>query len=275
VAYVGPITPTTLSEWHSTRITADTPPNTSYLVQFYTRVSTTTFDLINDGELPGNSVGFSAATADIRELDAATFPTIYAGITLETTDTAVTPAIDELQVFYSETKTPLANVDFEIRGSKDIGTDASSTPVFKYTNALQTDGGGELSIVDLEFDEYTFDFTGYDIATACDDHPTIHEAGEETDVAFWLVGDDTNTLRVRVETVAGEPVPGAEIAITRPISPFTRNDVTNNCGQSFFTGGIPAEIDYEVEVSAPGFITETVSPQEISGDSFLRVILTQ
>jgi hypothetical protein len=225
--------------------------------------------------LPGNSSGFVTTSVDLTELDPVSFPTLYVGITLQTTDTSVTPTVDNLALFYDEVRTTLANANFSIRGNKSIGTTATSAPIYKYTDTNQTDASGELLLPELEFDEYVFAFPGYDIATACDDHPTTHRAGEDTDIELWLVGDDTNTLRVKVEDMSGNALPGAEIEITRPSSPFNRLEVTNNCGQSFFTGGIGAETDYELEVRAPGFITETISPFEINEDGFVRVVLTE
>lgn len=48
----------------------------------------------------------------------------------------------------------LGSIALDIRGDKTIGTDASDKPVYKYQNQLTTDGGGELALEDLEWDNY-------------------------------------------------------------------------------------------------------------------------
>ena len=273
IVYLGPFTPVTLESWHSARIAIDVPSNTSHFVRFYTGVAPGPFTIIPNGDLPGNSIGFTTNSVDISSLDPLIYPTIVPGITLVTTDTSLTPAVDEFSVFYNESNTTLNNANFDIRGNKTIGTDSASLPVYKYTDSLTTDGIGELTISDLEFDDYTLNFAGLDIATACSEHPVIHTAGVDTNVALELVSSSVNTLRVIVTDLTGNILPGVEVDLSRP-GYSSATEVTNNCGQVFFTGGLVDEIDYEVEINAAGFNTENLTDVSINGNGILVVTLT-
>jgi hypothetical protein len=48
----------------------------------------------------------------------------------------------------------IGNVTFQLRGQKTLGTDVSDLPIYKYDEVLTTDGGGNLSIENLEWDNY-------------------------------------------------------------------------------------------------------------------------
>lgn len=63
----------------------------------------------------------------------------------------------------------LGNITFNIRGDKTIGTDASDELIYKYNETLSTNSSGELTIENLEWDNYTitlpigsvYDVSGY------------------------------------------------------------------------------------------------------------------
>ena len=272
--YLGPITPTPFSKWQTVHVATMIPLNTSHKVQLFTGPVGGPYVLIPDSELPGNAVGFTDSIIDISQLDVSTYPSIYTGITIETSDTSVTPRVEEISVFYRQGETALPNVQFDIRGNKIIGTDADSKSVYKYKANLQTNASGELKLADLEFDEYTLTFSSpaYDIAMACPAHPFSHQAGVDDELELVLVADDTNTLRVSVMDDLGRAVPGAPVNLTR--TGYDETVLTNICGQAFFTGGLSAETDYIINVNTPGYINETVDPVAIDGDSVINISLS-
>lgn len=272
--YLGPITPASLVDWYGLRIATDIPTNTSHNVQFFTSSGPDIYDLIPEVDLAGNNIGFTGNIVDLSILEPLTYPSIYVGITLNTTDTSVTPEIDEVNVFYRQSETFLPNMSFDIHGNKTIGTDASAQPIYKYTNSLSTDGSGVLTISDLEFDDYTFDILGgYDIASACPANPFTQIAGEDGELDLVLVADATDTLRVTVVDVSGAVLPGASVNLTR--SGYDVTHITDGCGQVFFTGGVSAEADYTIDVSATGYTDETVTPFEINADTSTTIILAE
>ncbi|MCA9359882.1 carboxypeptidase regulatory-like domain-containing protein [Candidatus Kaiserbacteria bacterium] len=272
--YLGPITPTSLVDWNSLRIATDIPTNTSHSVQFYTSSAPDIYDLIPEVDLPGNNIGFTGNIVDLSILEPLAYPTIYIGITLNTTDTSVTPEIDEVNVFYRQSETFLPNMSFDVHGSKTIGTDASAQPIYKYLDSLSTNGSGVLTISDLEFDDYTFDFLGgYDIASACPANPYTQIAGEDGELDFVLTADSTDTLRVTVVDASGQTLPGVSVNLTR--SGYDVTHITDGCGQVFFSAGVSANTDYTIDVSATGYTDETVTLFEVNADTATTITLTE
>jgi hypothetical protein len=273
IVYTRVITPTTLYRWETVRVAANVPANTDFVVRFYTGVGAGPFTLIPDGDLPGNSVGFADSLIDISELDAGGYPSLTAGITLETTDTNLTPAIEEIAVFYTQSQTPRAAITYDITGTKTIGTNSSSSPIFKYDTSFTTDGSGEYTLADLEFDQYTIENqAGLDIASACSAYPYVHRAGVDGELSLTLVADAANTARVQVVDALGRTIPGAEVTLSRP--GYSQTLYSNVCGQVFFSGGVSAEADYTVDVSAAEYASQSISPFDINGDVFQSVMLS-
>ncbi|MCD5381029.1 MAG: carboxypeptidase-like regulatory domain-containing protein [Candidatus Pacebacteria bacterium] len=271
-AYLGPITPVPLLGWSTVRVASILPFNTSHKVQFYTGVSGGPYVLIPDSDMPGNSVGFTDTIIDVAMIDPSTYPTIFVGASLFTADTAISPTIDEIEVFYQQSETVLSNVAFDIRGNKTIGTDLSALPIYKYNESSTTDASGYTVLPDLEFDTYTVTPpAGYDIASACPEHPFVHQAGIDGSLRLELVANAAETLRVSVVNSLGQSVPGASVNVTR--SGYDVTLVTNTCGQVFFTGGISPDTDYVIDISVPGYSNVNVDPFEINGDTVTSITL--
>lgn len=274
VAYLNTVTPASLTEWVKVRVAASLPANTAHKVQFYTGAAPGPYTLIPDVDLPGNAVGFTSTMIDLSGLDVVSYPSIVVAARLETSDTSVTPAIDEIGVYYRESTVALTGIDLDIRGDKIIGTDSGSLPVYKYTNSVVTDGSGKVSLSDMEFDAYTLsNFSGYDVAMACPANPFIQEAGVDGNLEFLLVGDSVNTLRLTIVNGFGQTIPGAKIRMTRPGYDVTQ--YTDSCGQAFFTGGMSVNNDYTIEITATGYFDETITGYEIDGDKSETYLLTE
>jgi prepilin-type N-terminal cleavage/methylation domain-containing protein len=266
-ALIGPISPSPLLGWGVVTVAASLPFGTSYKVQFYTNPAPDIYNLIPDLELSGNSFGFVDSIIDISELDPWLFPAVVVGISLETTDISSTPAIDELRLFYTNSKSPLGSVPYDIRGYKVIGTDASNDPIYKFNTTRSTNASGIDLINGLEFDLYELDFSGYDIAQACTDSPFIQNAGEDGTTDILLAGEADHTLRVVVKDVLQRVVPGVSVRLNRPSYNVTQE--TDLCGQTFFTGGLVNNSDYVVTISSPGYASEVINGQSVDGDSVL------
>jgi type II secretory pathway pseudopilin PulG len=274
VAYLGPIEPVPFLKWQTLRTNATLPVNTNHRVQFFTGTITGPYTLIPNNELPGNVAGFTDTIVDLSKLDPLNYPAVYVGVTLETTDTSVTSAIDEISVYYRQSVTELPDITFDIRGEKNIGTDAAASPIYKYTNTLITDPSGEIFVTDLEFDVYTITVPGsYDIAAGCPAHPFVQQAGVNGELELVLVGDAPSTLNVLVVDSSGRSIPGASVNLTRP--GYDVPISTNTCGQAFFTDGVTDNPDYSINVTASGYVSESVSTFEISGDSAITITLTE
>lgn len=266
IAYLDPITPGSLERWEVARVAVDLPSaDTTFALRFYTGASSTGYTLIPNSDLPGNSFGFTDNIIDLSGLDTS-YTSIVPGFTLSTTDLSETPEIDELQVFWREGDTPLTGYGFDVRGGKVIGTDASSSPIYKFSTTGGTDGSGRASFPDLEFDGYTLTNTpGYDIASACPGYPIPHGAGVDTLASVLLASDQASTLRVHVMDGLGRSLPGIEVNLDRPGYDVTLT--TDSCGQAFFSGGVTDDSDYVLTVGGTGYSTEVINPFAVSGDT--------
>lgn len=272
-AFFGPLKPSTLLNWEFLRVEGVKPATTDYLVQLYTGTTTGPYNLISDSVLTNNSSGFSNPTINISSIEAASFPEIYVGLTLSTTDTNKTPEIDNLKVYYRESETSIPSVNLSIEGGQVIGTDNAFEPIYNYVTSTSTDASGELELSNVEFGNYNFDSSGYDIVSACGNHPFEQLAGVNGDLELILISNALNTLRVVVVDSLGNYVPDASVNLSRPGYDVTID--TDLCGQGFFTGGLAAENDYVLVVSAGGYSTENVDPIGIDEDTVVEVTLNE
>jgi type II secretory pathway pseudopilin PulG len=272
MVYLGPVAPATVSEWYSLRLAATNQPDTTARARVYTGPAVGPYTLVPDTDLPGNSTGFTDLLIDLSTVDAALYPSLIIGIELTTSNSAVSPLVDEVVVAYRESHTPAAAETYVIRGNKTVGTDSSSIPIYKYVVSTTTDGDGENNFSDLEFDTYTLDFGGgYDVAVGCPQYPIVHQAGIESVVELLLVPNLTRSLRLSVVDAAGQVVPGAEAVLTR--SGYSETRTTGGCGQAFFPGAATTESDFQLNITAAGYQNRTISGVVIDGDSFLEVTL--
>lgn len=272
ILYLNPIAPATIEDWQTVVLSGNRPTNTDYKLQFFTGTSTKT--LIPDSDLPGNTSGFTSTRIDISTLEVASYPEIIPGFTLETSDTSVTPTIDAVGVYYEESNTTLGVASYDIRGTKTIGTTASSTPLYKYDSSFSTNGSGRYILSDIEFDEYLITPPGsYTITEACAGHPIVHSAGIDTTVRLVLKAAVTNSLRVNVVDSTGLPLPGVAVTLSR--AGFTDTNDSSFCGQAFFSSGVSSNNDYDVTAVAEGYTSETVTAVDISGNSVLAIVLTE
>lgn len=273
-AYLSEITPGPLLRWETVRVAATVPVNTSYQVQFFT--GSGPYVLVPDSDLPGNAAGFFDSLIDLSGLDVTTYPALTVGLTLTTTDTSITPQIDEVSVWYRVSETPAAGVGYTMRGQKSIGTDAGLQPVYKVSTSSTLDAGGADTYTDLEFDSYTFDFssTGFDIASACSAEPFQHRAGIDESLELVLAPATANTLRVTVTDVSGRPIPGAAVRLSRP--GYNTTVTTNTCGQAYFSGGgLSANADFDLDVTATGYTAHNTNPFGVAGDTVTTITLNE
>lgn len=271
-AMLGPISPLPLSAWQTLKVAAHTPSNTTALIQFYTSSAPGVYDLIPDTELPGNVAGFYDPLIDLSKLDAWSFPALYVKVSLHTTNTTVTPTVDEISLFYRQAATPYASEAFSIRGNKVIGTDLSSVPIYKFTAGPTTDVDGSTLLSDLEFDEYVVDFAGRDIAVGCSAYPFIQKAGIDGRLELLLVPAVASSARVSVIDLLGRSIPGATVRLQR--AGYDVTQATGSCGQTFFSGGgLTDDIDYTLTVTSPGYTSNSVNNFAISGSTTISLSL--
>ncbi len=268
-----PVTPSPLEAWGALTLAAATPSGTSYKVQVGT-VSSSTFTLVPDSDLPGNSTGFSESLIDISTIDAGTYPALAVRFQFETTDTSASPSIDEIAFYYREAATVRSGVALSLRGNKVIGSTLAAAPIYKTTLLGTTDGSGELSFSDVEFDVYAVTIPGgLVVSSACPAVPLPHQAGIPSSLTLVLRNYVQPSLRTTVLTASGEPIPGASVTLSR--SGFSETASTNLCGQTFMFSGVVMQSDYSLTVSKPGFTTQNLSTVEVATTSDITITLEE
>lgn len=147
--------------------------------------------------------------------------------------TQISFTIDRLSTFnvssVIQTCTPVGNIDFNLKGSKLIGI----TPdILKYDQDRSTNGGGALSISNLEWDTYTFTLEddAYDVIGWNPISPISLLPNSTQAVQLVVAPKNPRTLVMMVtDSITNLPLSGVEVTISR--SGFS--PVTNTTGQGF------------------------------------------
>lgn len=268
-----PVTPGAISAWDLVRFDANTATSTSVRVSVYS-VTGGTYTLIPDSDLPGNSTGFSMGPINISALDEDTYGSLALAAILETSDPNVTPLLDMWEISYVVTEPPISGIPFSLTGNKTIGTTASATPIYKYSESHTTDGTGEVEISGLEWDVYdlTVNTSAYTISEACNNIPYVLPPGEDHTLTLTLVPAAPFSMRVSVVDIDGDPIAGADVELSRP--GLSQTLETSSCGQAYFDSGLVSALDYSLTVNASGYTSEVVSNITIDGSETTVVTLS-
>lgn len=266
------VTPSAIKAWQAIRLSGSMPSGTSYRLSVLTGAGAGPYIPIPDSDLPGNSGGFTDTIISLTKLNPVTYPELVIGVILETSDTSVTPSIDEIGVYYRESETLLANESFTLHGAKVIGTDSSSNPIYKYDVSSTTDTDGKRDLGKVEFDTYNLTLTPpYDVIEGCPNYPFIQKAGAAGDFEFVTGIDNANSLRLTVNDSFGRAIPGVKIELVR--SGYSEIRHTGVCGQAYFPGDTSAQSDFSATITATGYVTKVMSNINIDGDVQLSTVL--
>lgn len=262
--------PTYLDSWNLFQATSTKPLGTTITYQFlYDNAGSPT--LLPDGVLSGNSSGFTGSVVDLSSVSAGTYGALYVLATLETNDTNITPSIDAWRFAYDEGPVPIPNVSFTLTGDKSIGEDGSGADIKKNVIGASTGPAGWNELLNIEWDAYALQVTGYDVAELCDPDDLSINPNTSNTIDAYLESSSAHSLRVTVRTDLGGFVNDATVSLTRPT--YSANETTGTCGQAYF-GGLGNFDDYDVSVSKAGYVTENITNTTISGDTELSVVLT-
>lgn len=270
--FLGPFNPASLERWEALKVVGVTPAQTTYRTQIFTADGAGGFTLVPDSDMPDNAAGYTMDIIDLTPLDSVAYPELFVGLALSTADTSVTPQVDDVALVYRESETLYSNQSFTMRGTKNIGLSAASEPIYKFSAATTTDGDGESTFTDLEFDVYSISLpTSHDVAYGCAAYPIEQIAGVDGEAEIVFVPNETNTLRLTIEDTTGRPIPGATVSLSRPS--YSEVRTTGGCGQVFFVGTATVQVDYELQIVAPGYVTEVLPAVAIDGDVVTTIVL--
>lgn len=266
-----PLTPTIIKRWGTAEVVANTPPNTTVKIQFYTATTTTPAELIPNSVLSGNSSGFASRVVNLQGIDPSVYPSLVPVVYLATSDKNFTPEVASLTVDFEEDVIPLSSLTVNLKNNTAIGTAGDSSLVYKYEDSTTTDSLGKIMLAQVEFGVYDFSAIGKVVAEACSAHPYELKPGTTASLVYLLSPQTANNLRVAVVDNTNQPVIKAEVKLSRP--GFSTTLKTGWCGQIFFDG-LTDSADYTLEISAPGFTTETITNLNITGEQVEKVILS-
>lgn len=263
-------TPSVISSWSLADWNTNIPTNTGLTVHLYSVSASGIYTRIPDSELSGNSVGFVSGPIDISGISVSTYPTLALGADLSSSDVSLTPALLDWSIEYIVDEPTIGSVPFTLFGTKIIG----SGPIYKYEENHTTNGSGVLEINDLEWDSYDLSLTTgvYDIANACAGLPYVLNPGVSEILTLTLVPATTNSLRVSVVDIDGNPIIGADVELSR--SGFSKSGSTTNCGQTFFNSGLISALDYVVDVHASGYTDQTITDVSADGSNVLKITMS-
>ena len=203
-------------------------------------------------------------------------------IVIEGGATSISFSIDKLSSFFIRTVTiideevlPVPNIPFNLRGDKIIGLDEDENSVYKYSSSLLTDGNGEITIPDLEWDSYWLSVdqvTGLDLIDT-DPSPLPISLVPDQDISVDLYLQAENSLLITTrnqETL--EPIFSAEVKIFKDSIFYDETQYTNENGQAFF---IPLDVElYDISINALGY-TSYQDVIAVSGDVNIIIELEQ
>lgn len=268
------ITPALIDEWVqlSWVDTEEAGTDIKYQVMYH---DGSDWVLIPDGDLAANSGGFDSSPISLSSLDPAAYDEICVQGIFTTMSTSSSPYISSLTAVW-QTMNPalIANIPFHIQGTKTIGTDLSDSPVYKYSQDLQTGAGGDRDLPELEWDTYLVSIdgaaAGYDIAESSPAQPVTILPNSNQTVDLTLVPHAANTLLVHVKTGTGVSITNAEVRLYNVGLSYDETINTGVEGQSFFTPlGVAA---YNIEVVKDGY-SAYVDTIDVNGQTSISIVM--
>ncbi len=248
-AFSNTVTPAYLVSWDSLSLSADSPSGSSLLLQLY-YLEGSTYVLVPDDVLPGNSTGLSSGTYSLSALAIDDYPSLQVGALLASDDGTVAPLVDSWSIDYVAGPTPLPGVSLSVLGAKTVGTTGGGAPIYKFSDTVTTDALGTGVVSELEWDAYTVSLTNsssYNVVEMCPRAVSVLPASTAA-VSVTLDDNSTHALRVAIEA-DGAPVAGATVSIQS--GAFEGDAPSSVCGQAYF--GNLTQALYTLSVSAPTF----------------------
>ena len=232
--------------------------------------------LIPDADLAGNSIGFDVSPVDISGVPKGKYPEIRLKANFSTLNSSVTPVLYDWTVTWKSSQPKkIANVTFNLKGAKLIGTDADGDPVYKYSQNHTTNQVGHIDIPNLEWDSYSFSVdkatTGLDLISTEPEQPVNLLPNTSQSVILNLRAENTLLVTVK-DSVTLNPIFAASVRVYSTAFGYDQTQPTDEIGQAFF---IPLEVaNYDLEITASGY-QDYPGQVSVSGTTTKTVNLTK
>jgi len=269
-----PQVPSYLYKWKEASFTASTSPGATLRVKMYYDNGGVLTQL-PDSVVPGNSAGFASSPISLLGVSTSTYPSLVLGATLSTSDASQTPSLLDWTLTYDRGPVPIANIPFEMRGNKTIGTNGSGQSIYKFFQTLNSGATGSLSTTTLEWDTYTVDIdssTGYDISEACVPIPLSIVPNTNTSLNLFLSAHTTNSLLVSVSDDSTDAQIGS-VSVRLTKTGVDATQTTSSCGQTFFFA-LTSASTYTLLLTKAGYQSQTINNINVAGQSSIKASLT-
>lgn len=249
------IAPSPLDTWLFLETDGSVPAGTSICHRVTYDTGGGTFAAIPDDILPGNAAGLCATTIDLSSLATSTYSSLRIVTTLRTTNALTTPRVDALTLSYREPALVTPNVNFSLRGSKTIGTDASGNQIYKFSQSYLTNSAGLWRSGDLEWDVYELTPSGVSIADSCPILPITLDPNTEYMQTIVTTPSSSHALKVQVLDPYSVTIPNTEVRVQGSGVDTTRT--ASACGTAYFP--LSSAATYTVSARAAGYATTSVT----------------
>lgn len=267
--------PAKLLSWKELSFTDSEPFNTNLKYQVY-YATNTSWLLIPNSDLAGNSQGFNLSPVNLSGLNKAIYSQLKIRADFSTNNPTATPVLYDWQVSWiTSTATPIPNVIFNLKGEKLIGINEDEEPVYKYSQSHNSGSAAQITIANLEWDAYTFSVaptTGLDLV---DISPSPQPIGlfPDTNLAVDLYLDSEDSLLLTAQNQETlEPVFTASVRLYNTALNYDATQYTDIKGQTYFMPLVIAT--YNLDIAAPGYLNYT-GTIAISGDMTKTIRLEQ
>lgn len=171
----------------------------------------------------------------------------------------------------------LGNLSFQLQGEKIIGTDVFENPVYKYSQEQATGQSGNLTLNNIEFDNYSINITdpSFDLAGSAPALPLSILPDTEVALDLSLAPNSANSLLVLVRDAQENPLSSASARLVNQLIEYDETITTGNLndpdfGHAFFPSLFP--LQYQLTVDLTGYEQATSSAQ-IDEDNFTQIFL--
>ena len=259
------IAPSYLYHWKTFTAATSIPTQTEIVFRFYDGTGS---NLIPEGELLGNAVGFATSTVDLSSVSTTTYSRLRIHSTLSSNDPVATPSVDQYAIAYDYGPEPLPNLSFSMRGNKTIGNNPA---VYKYDQTHSSGASASITLSNVEADTYTLSVatsTGYLLAESCNTQPEILPPASSQTTRLYVLPASNHSLLIDVRSNAGALLEGASVQLTGVSYDTTKT--TSSCGQAFF--GSLSNGNFVATVTRSGYLEYTTNVN-VNGMVYLSIVL--
>ncbi len=173
---------------------------------------------------------------------------------------------------------PIPDTPFVLTGQKIIGTDIGDYPVYKFERQFVTSTTGNLTITDVEWDNYTLTLTSgstYEIATANPIIPYVLLPNSNINWLVSLVPQSAHNLYLIFRDESVNPIASVSAKLTGPASfdqtKYTGASTEADWGQVFFSN-LSSDV-YQLLATHAAYV-DTTKSITVNGNSVDQNVLT-